>query len=350
MNNFEDKIVNLETKEIHNAYSTLSKKVYFCKNCLSHKVCDKNETVTNCSRCGSAALVETPFPFVPLSYKSIKDMDTLDINEDDLMKYAKEMQEFLVKTYDEEYAKKNDGLDGIYTGKEIIDKYCKWFLHRGVVKLDTGGSYIYLVFNTLGDKKADLSAYIYRKHDGSFGFICRYIFQDNYGDYAIERLVYNPFYFEKLKQDNAVNTEGQQVLSEMSFKFSKAQYVFNYLAMTQKVEQIRCEVDKDIKREITSSRGNTKTKKRRVIYMTDTVKVYTYDETMANKIRQHRPISMPFWKVREFNRRVFAKEDRGLPKDLRRVVKVSNIKPFLKGRERMYHTVDECQILYKIAR
>lgn len=309
----------------------LNKKVYLCEKCLQHQVLNENESMTKCPFCGHEKLVLGKFPdgFIPRTLGQLKKMDAMEISADEINKYTKDIN------------------------NEFMDKYFHWFMNDGVVRILMGKDIIdYVEFHAIDDKNIKLSVYEFYKFKNGFIFLYNTeITLDDEHNVIADLISTSETFQKRLDDDERIFNMVYTNLQTLVNSFVKAHGVFNYLADNRKVEEIKCINDRSIKKTEISKRGTVKVKTKHIIYMTDTIKIYTYDGSMANKIRHHEPISIPFWKVREHTRRVFAKEDRGLPKDERRVVKTNIIKPFLKGKERFNHSLSECEgTLYKIAR
>lgn len=313
---------NFEEENIKEAYESLNKKILVCTDCFSHIVLNNNESVDRCSKCGHKNLEEVPMPFIPLSYGQIKSKDMLEISIENITKYCEE-----AASYD--------------------NQSCfKIFLNDSVAKItNKDGHNFYIYTEDLGDNWCNISVYLRDNNTNKFLFIFTedFMFDDEY-------ITNNRFCNPVIQREMDESLFNEMYSKGISW-FCITHTIFNYLAAKRKTEVIKVDVDrKSTQSEITKS-GKVKVKKKHIVYMTDSIKVYTYDSKIAGKIRHHEPISIPFWKVKQHTRRVFAKEDRHLPKEQRRVVKTNIIKPFLKGKDRFIHSLDECEgTLYKIAR
>ena len=318
-------LAKANTKEridaLNETYKTLSKRVYLCDECNSHIITNKNESVKICNRCGSNHIHETITNFIPLKFSEIKDKDTIELSSDDYEKYAR------------------------YTLNNHFNN--DWFIHSGVVKISTDNSSVYYNFTVKDSNFCMVEAYYFNKVSNAFVFFFR-------GDFYIDK--------DSLKSKGTMLNEnvskrmlsnGEDVdtfIIRSIGEFKICHMIFNYLASQREIEELQVKTNDDKTKTTTTSKGKTITKKRHIVYITDSIKIYTYDNTMASKLRNHKPISLPYWKVREFTRRVFAKEDKHLPRDERRVVKVARVPAFLKGKDRHNHSLDEIQTIYKIAR
>lgn len=318
------KYTTLERVEkLDEVYKTLNKKFYICGSCMGHTILDKNEETRKCKWCGKETLQEESINFVPLTFGQIKKKDTMEINGLDIGKHAKKM------LFDE--MKKNN----------------KWFISNGVIRINTDDAIQFYDFRIIDDDSYYLTHYQYSKDEPTFAMLYSGEFHGGFNKVSGKGVLINPVLGMRLAKNE---TNPKEYLNLCIGHFLCVHMIFNYLASKREIEEVRSEVIKGSEKEVTTRSGKTITKKRRVIYITDSIKIYTYDNSIVNKLREHKPIMLPFWKVREFKRRVFAKEDKALPMDQRRVIKVSNVPAFLKGRERHKHTLDECQIVYKIAR
>ena len=299
-------------------------KTYFCKDCLSHTVCKKEDEILCCSKCGGKNIKDYEYSFVPLKLGQLKKMDTLEIYESEFEKYKNKIENY-------------DSLD------------FEWFMNNGVVKIVCENKIYYVRYKTLNEKRIHTSVYIHDTMNNRFYFDTSNTYEKDgnrigYGIPFINDVVYESFELNGgiLEHDNE-----SKKLIKMVMNTHK---IFKLLSQRREIEDISVEVDDTKTKETQKRNGTTKIQKRRIIYITDKIKIYTYDSSMASKLRNHKPIELPVWKVNGFKRRVFVKEDRDLPKDQRRIVKISDVPSFLKGKERDKYSVEEFGTTYRIAR
>lgn len=296
----------------------MNKKVYVCNKCENIRIINDNEYINKCNKCGNE-VKQIYLNFEPKTFSSIKKYTTLEINID-------KVKEIL-------YNVLNDKLETN-----------KIFIPSGVIKIIFDKNLICYIYFYKKDNMIHMEQYDLNKYQDFLSFSLQFAGDVTFKDYnnlliddnyTLENTVAYPYYDINKKMDKRHAMQAQGTIDA----FTVVQSIFTYLSTTREVENITEHTNKNDF--ISVHKGNKEIKKyHKIINMNDNIKIYTYDSTMAHKIRHHK-FKCEWWEVRPFIRRKFDKRDKDLPINERRVISFKYINGFLKGEKRNEHEFGE---------
>ena len=212
--------MNKELEEINKIYNQLQKRVFICKDCMSHILVNKNESVNTCNRCGSKDIIETPVKRLPYTLSQLKKMDTLEITDDNFNAY-KDIVTIEIKKPDA------GGLGEL-------------FMYKGVVKHVGETTINYIYFYSYPDDSIELSIYMYSKRTSAFYYGMHVSLSLEEED-CIKEINVNPIFLEN-KEKELGSYDIKDNAQYLSRIFFISQMIFKYLSIHRNVEEIKSEI------------------------------------------------------------------------------------------------------------